>query len=38
MSVDYEMPFGPLGAIMDKAKFAKSAKKEWKLLYTTLGF
>ena len=27
MSVDYEMPFGPLGAIMDKAKFAKSAEK-----------
>ena len=27
MSVDYEMPFGPLGAIMDKAKFAKSASK-----------
>ena len=26
MSVDYEMPFGPLGAIMDKAKFAKSAE------------
>jgi len=27
MSVDYEMPFGPLGAILDKAKFEKSAKK-----------
>ena len=27
MSVDYVMPFGPLGAIMDKAKFAKSADK-----------
>ena len=27
MTVDYEMPFGPLGAIMDKAKFAKSAEK-----------
>ncbi len=27
MSVDYEMPFGPLGAILDKAKFAKSADK-----------
>ncbi len=27
MSVDYVMPFGPLGAIMDKAKFAKSAEK-----------
>ncbi len=27
MSVDYEMPFGPLGAILDKAKFAKSAEK-----------
>ena len=26
MSVDYEMPFGPLGAILDKAKFAKSAE------------
>jgi len=27
MSVDYEMPFGPLGSILDKAKFAKSAAK-----------
>ncbi len=27
MTVDYEMPFGPLGAIMDKAKFAKSAER-----------
>jgi len=27
MSVDYAMPFGPLGAIIDKAKFAKSAEK-----------
>ena len=27
MTVDYEMPFGPLGSIMDKAKFAKSAEK-----------
>lgn len=27
MSVDYDMPFGPLGAIMDKAKFAKSAER-----------
>ncbi len=27
MTVDYVMPFGPLGAIMDKAKFAKSAEK-----------
>ncbi len=27
MSVNYEMPFGPLGAILDKAKFAKSAEK-----------
>ena len=26
MSVDYAMPFGPLGAIIDKAKFAKSAE------------
>ncbi len=27
MTVDYEMPFGPLGAIMDKAKFARSAER-----------
>ncbi len=27
MSVDYVMPFGPLGAILDKAKFSKSAEK-----------
>ena len=27
MTVDYEMPFGPLGSIMDKAKFAKSAER-----------
>jgi len=27
MSVDYIMPFGPLGAILDKAKFAKSAER-----------
>ena len=27
MTVDYEMPFGPLGIIMDKAKFAKSAER-----------
>lgn len=27
MSVDYDMPFGPLGAILNKAKFAKSAEK-----------
>ena len=27
MTVDYEMPFGPLGLILDKAKFAKSADK-----------
>jgi len=27
MSVDYVMPFGPLGTILDKAKFAKSAEK-----------
>ena len=27
MTVDYQMPFGPLGSIMDKAKFAKSAEK-----------
>ena len=27
MTVEYEMPFGPLGSILDKAKFAKSAEK-----------
>ena len=27
MTVDYEMPFGPLGSILDKAKFAKSAER-----------
>jgi len=27
MTVDYDMPFGPLGSILDKAKFAKSAEK-----------
>jgi len=27
MTVDYEMPFGPLGTILDKAKFAKSAER-----------
>jgi len=27
MTVDYEMPFGPLGLILDKAKFSKSAEK-----------
>lgn len=27
MTVDYEMPFGPIGAIMSKAKFAKSAER-----------
>jgi len=27
MTVDYKMPFGPLGSILDKAKFAKSAEK-----------
>ena len=27
MTVDYVMPFGPLGSILDKAKFAKSADK-----------
>ena len=27
MTVDYTMPFGPLGTIMDKTKFAKSAEK-----------
>ncbi len=27
MTVDYIMPFGPLGSILDKAKFAKSAER-----------
>ena len=27
MTVNYEMPFGPLGSILDKAKFAKSAER-----------
>jgi len=27
MTVDYEMPIGPLGGIIDKLKFAKSAEK-----------
>jgi len=27
MTVDYQMPFGPLGSILDKVKFAKSAAK-----------
>lgn len=27
MTVEYDMPFGPLGAIMDKARFARSAEK-----------
>jgi len=27
MTVNYEMPFGPLGTILDKAKFEKSAKR-----------
>jgi hypothetical protein len=27
MTVNYEMPFGPLGSIMDKVKFAKSAER-----------
>ena len=27
MTVDYEMPFGLLGSILDKAKFAKSATR-----------
>ena len=27
MTVDYEMPFGLLGSILDKAKFEKSAKR-----------
>ena len=27
MTVDYQMPFGPLGAILNKAKFEKSAER-----------
>jgi len=27
MTVDYEMPYGPLGGIINKVKFAKSAEK-----------
>ena len=27
MTVNYDMPFGPLGSILDKAKFAKSAQR-----------
>lgn len=27
MTADYEMPFGPLGSILDKARFAKSAER-----------
>ena len=27
MTVDYQMPFGPLGAILNKAKFEKSAQR-----------
>ena len=27
MTVNYEMPFGPLGTILNKAKFEKSAKR-----------
>jgi len=27
MTVNYEMPFGPLGRILDKAKFAKAAER-----------
>ena len=27
MTADYQMPFGPLGTIMDKAKFEKSARR-----------
>ncbi len=27
MTVEYDMPFGPLGSILDKAKFAKSAER-----------
>ncbi len=38
MTVDYVMPFGPLGAILDKAKFAKSAEKEMETaLYNVRG-
>lgn len=27
MTVEYDMPFGPLGSILDKAKFARSAER-----------
>jgi len=27
MTVNYEMPFGPLGGILDKVKFSKTAEK-----------
>ena len=38
MSVDYEMPFGPLGAILNKAKFAKSAERGMETaLYSVRG-
>ena len=36
MSVDYEMPFGPLGAILDKQNLQNLLRKEWRLLFTTL--
>lgn len=38
MSADYEMPFGPLGTILDKAKFAKSAERGMETaLYSVRG-
>jgi len=37
MTVEYEMPLGPLGGIIDKLKFAKVLKKEWRTPFTTLG-
>jgi len=38
MSVDYVMPFGPLGVILNKAKFAKSAERGMETaLYTVRG-
>ena len=36
MSVDYKMPFGPLGAILDKANLQNLLIKEWKLHFTML--
>ncbi len=38
MSVDYDMPFGPLGAIINKAKFARSAERGMETaLYSVRG-